>query len=222
MERVVYIFRNEKGLYTKDKGRVYFVDRSFKDADEGFAKVVIVKEKETYGFISGEMLEGGNVDLNVSGTEMYRVGSSYWNICRVNGRRGLGIAWSYDGNSLCVLIDGKVYTDWGYNEKEIYSVLSKYPKKEVYVKGYWVKSLDEEVSPQGTIKDVLEVSEWRFDESDALYRFGDNIYMFDPMSGCMTNYGFVWGSRYKFLSCIETIDMWEFLCENYKKERITF
>lgn len=220
MERLVYIFRNEKGLYVKDKGRLYFTDRSFKDATEGFAYVKILKEKESYGFITGSMVSKGDVDLVKCGSKLYRLGGSYWNVTEVNG---VEVAWCYSGDVLSVYIDGNVYTDWSYNEESIYKVLKEKENQRVYVRGYWVKELCEASTVPTRVDDALSVSYWSYGVKGELYCFGGKYYMFDPMSGCMTNYGLVYSGSYSDLDCIETIDMWEFLSGMFpEKEKICF
>lgn len=217
MENLVYISRNEKGLYVKDKGRFYFTDRSFEGATEGFAYVKIIKEKESYGFITGSMVKPSKIDLDRRGADLYRLGGSYWSTSEVNG---VDVAWCYSGDVLNVYIDGVGYTDWGYEEYNIYQALLGKPNKVVYTMGYWLKSMAEGTNDNVSIDKVLACSGWNKGRKDDLYVFGGKIYMFDPMSGCMTNYGVVYNGVYRNLDCIETVDMWEFLCREYSDSKV--
>lgn len=53
------LVKGDRGLYISDGKKLYFPERSFKEAREGFIKdVVVVKDMGTYAFIKGEMVEG--------------------------------------------------------------------------------------------------------------------------------------------------------------------
>lgn len=52
------LVKGDRGLYISDGKKLYFPERSFKEAREGFIKdVVVVKDMGTYAFIKGEMVE---------------------------------------------------------------------------------------------------------------------------------------------------------------------
>lgn len=52
------LVKGDRGLFLSDGKKIYFPERSFKEAREGFIKdVVVVKDMGTYAFIKGEMVE---------------------------------------------------------------------------------------------------------------------------------------------------------------------
>ena len=75
---VCYISKGDKGLMTKlnlrpdlegrKAFRVYFPDKSVKDARDGFMLVTSVAEHGNYGFLSGKMI----MDNRISGEHLYR------------------------------------------------------------------------------------------------------------------------------------------------------
>lgn len=54
-----FILRNERGLFISDGEKIYFPDRSFKDAEVGLVRnLKVTKDKGTYAFVTGEMVRG--------------------------------------------------------------------------------------------------------------------------------------------------------------------
>lgn len=64
------LLRGSRGLFLSDGNKIYFPDRSFSDADEGFVKnIKVVKDKGTYAFITGEMVR----DVAMSDDEIHGI-----------------------------------------------------------------------------------------------------------------------------------------------------
>lgn len=213
MNNLVYLQKGDRGLFVKDKGRYYFVDKScLGNLKEGFAHVKIVAEKEKFGFVRGRMLKPSTFNLKKCGRDLYRLGGSYWTVAKVNG---VEFAWSYTGDVLSVYINGMCYKDWGFDEFNIYCRLEEYERKLVYTYGYWVRDWVKSKETVDSVPDVNSIEEWVAEKGDNLYCFGGKIYMFDPTSGCMKNNGVYFDGSYKSLDCVETLDMWDFLCKEY-------
>lgn len=61
---VFFIQKGERGLVIDGGGKLLFPDRSWKGAREGFATdVKITKDKDTYAFVSGRMLDIADIDI---------------------------------------------------------------------------------------------------------------------------------------------------------------
>lgn len=61
---VSLIQKGDRGLFIDAGGKLFFPDRSWKDVREGFAKdVKIVKDKGTYAFVTGTMLDVADIQL---------------------------------------------------------------------------------------------------------------------------------------------------------------
>lgn len=76
---VVLVQKGERGLFIDNGGsKLMFPDRSWKDASQGFAAdVKITKDKGTYAFVSGRMLQTEDIsvaDIDVNEDATYRVG----------------------------------------------------------------------------------------------------------------------------------------------------
>ena len=219
MDNLVYLQKGDKGLYVKDKGRYYFIDKScLGSLKEGFAYVKIVTEKDKYGFVKGKMVKPSTLNLEKCGRDLYRLGGSYWNVSVVNG---VEVAWFYTGDVLSIFINGVCYTNWGYDEFNLYCRLEELDWERVYTYGYWVRDWVNSKETDDTIPDISSIFEWWVDGDDVLYCFGGKIYMFDPTGGSMKNKGVYFDGSYKSLDCLETMDMWEFLCKEYADSKVS-
>lgn len=82
---VFFIQKGERGLVIDGGGKLLFPDRSWKGAREGFATdVKITKDKDTYAFVSGRMLD--IADIGIYDIDICDDCASYWQ-GEVNGSK---------------------------------------------------------------------------------------------------------------------------------------
>lgn len=215
MERLVYFLKGDRGIYTKDKGKMCFPSRNnFRNAREGFAFVNTCKENEKYNLLNGHMAIGTPIHIEDCASRLLKAGGSEWFIATVGDCE---VAYCYDGDFLKVYLNGQIYSDWGYTEEEVYKSLTvKGQPRRVYVRGYALKSQLGSIKEPVSLEDIKSVVCWNFGRKDKLYSFCDGkVVMFDPSVGYDCNKGVLIGKSWVLLSLFETVEMWEFLRSQY-------
>mgnify|MGYP004658291891 CR=1 FL=1 len=110
MGKLGYLVRNNRGLYLKEDGKVYFIDKHCKDKDkltDGLCKYHVVNDKERYGFIFAENIVPDSIrDAIKGGTVNFEDLNCIYEIKR-NGHPSEKVEFvSFrDSDNLWVLID---------------------------------------------------------------------------------------------------------------------
>lgn len=216
MKKLVYLNVSDRGLYYIDGGRYYFPDRvAFKNARKGLAWVEVIKEKETFGFVSGYMLPNCCLVLSNYGSLLAKHGGYYWNVADIEGVK---VAWFYD-KSFKLFINGIIYDNFGSLEMWMYDNIQQYEYSRTLTLGYYIDERISSTTNMGDPKDCLDVEGWDYSKGNDLYEFENKVYMFDPWSGCMNNKGVVVLGKHIMLNTPETADIWYYLEENYGKSK---
>lgn len=215
MKRYVYLFKGDKGLYTKDKGKYWFPSNTlFPDAKEGFACVEVCKDFEKFSIIKGEMVTNEGLDEKGCVSAFSEMCVSSCSVIRIGD---CSVAYYSDGYTLSIYINGKIWSDWGYMELEMLKSFadSGLPIDSLYIRGYALCEKLESMERGYDLDMARSVSCWCFGRYDRLYCIGGRVLMFDPGDCRSNNKGYMVGDKWQGLGVADTICMWEYLCKRY-------
>ena len=157
MKKLVYLSKREskrdRGLYYIDGGKWYFPDRvMFKDAREGLAWVEVINEKETFGFVKGEMIPKCDLVLDECGSLLSEHGDYHWNLSDIEGVK---VAWLYN-KSFHLFVNGVIYNNFGSLESWMFDCISNYSSIRALTLGYYISKIIQSSTKLGDPKDCLD------------------------------------------------------------------